>query len=155
MSMINRFFATLIALSLLLGCASGRANDSLSNRVSRLVDETTKSARSQEKALTELGKLGQPAVPYLVGHLGDMRPLARSEISLTNSASNSFEGLRHYSPDTVHDALAAILNQITGKSFEFVYNGATPEEREKNRHNWIDWCKSAYPNEAEECSGKP
>ena len=94
-------------------------------------------------------------MPYLVSHLGDTRPLARSEISLTNKASNSFEGLRHYSPDTVHDALAAILNQITGESFVFVYNGATPEEREQNRHTWGDWCRSAFPDEAEECGGKP
>lgn len=155
MKKANLFYAALIAMSFLSSCATVRGNDSMSSRISRLVDETTRSTRSQEVALAELEKFGQQGVPYLVGHLGDTRPLARHEIILTNSASSSFEGLRHYSPDTVHDAVAAILNQITGKSFEFVYNGATSVEREKNRHDWIDWCKSAYPSEAEECSGNP
>ena len=154
MRMINRFSAALMVLSVLSGCASGSAHDSLSNRVSRLVDEATMSTRSQEKALSELGRLGEPAVPYLVGHLGDMRPLARSEISLTDSALNSFEGLRHYSPDTVHDALAAILNQITDQNFVFVYNGATHQEREENRDKWAEWCHSTYADQAEVCGGK-
>lgn len=144
----------LILLSLLPGCASGRGNESLESRVSKLIDQTTKSGRAERQAFSELESLGNQAVPYLVGHLGDMRPLAAREISFENKASGAFEGVRHYGPYTVHDALAAILNQITGQSFVFVYNGATPQERRENRSKWIEWCRSNYPDQAEICSGK-
>lgn len=148
---IHRLCIALVFLSLLLNCSATGVNDLPSHRVARLIDQAPKSAKVQDAAFEELIKLGKLGVPYIVGHLGDMRPLAKQEIILANRASNSFEGVRHYSPDTMHDALSAILNHITGKSFEFVYNGGTPEQREKNRRSWINWCRSAYPNEAKEC----
>lgn len=97
---------------------------------------------------------GEQAVPYIVGHLRDTRPLARKEISLQNKSSKTFEGVRHYAPSTVHDALAAILTQITGQYFVFVYNGATPKEREENRRKWVEWCRMRYPDQARICDGK-
>jgi hypothetical protein len=36
-----------------------------------------------------------------------------------------------YGPEVLTDALAAILNQITGQHFGFIYNGGTEEERAK------------------------
>jgi len=154
MNAIKHGAIALIVLSLSPGCASGRGNESLEHRVSRLIDQATESERAERKAFEELESLGNQAVPYLVGHLGDVRPLAAQEISLENKASDAFEGVRHYSPSTVHDALAAILNQITGQNFVFVYNGATPQEREENRRRWIEWCRSTYPDQVEICSGK-
>lgn len=154
MNEVNRFTAVFIVLILLPGCASGRSADSLEKRVTKLVNETTRSARSQERALEELEELGQQAAPYLVGHLGDVRPLAVQEISLGNKASDAFEGVRHYGPSTVHDALSAVLNQITGQNFVFVYNGATAQEREENRRKWAEWCRSTYPDQAEICNGE-
>lgn len=154
MSIVKRGTAVLITLSLLPSCASGRSDESLESRVSKLVDQMTKSERVEKMAFGELESLGNQAVPYLVSHLDDMRPLAEKKISLTNKASDAFEGVRQYSPNTVHDALAAILNQITGQNFVFVYNGATPRERDENRRKWIEWCQSTYPDQAEVCSGK-
>lgn len=154
MSLVSHGALALIVFSLLSGCASGRGNESLEHRVSRLVDQTTESEKAERKAFSELESLGNQAVPYLVGHLGDVRPLAAREISLENKTSDAFEGVRHYGPSTVHDALAAILNQITGQNFVFVYNSATPQEREENRRRWIDWCRSTYPDQTEICSGK-
>lgn len=155
MNMIKHVCAALMALSLLPGCASGYGKEPLASRVSRLVDATTKSGRAQDKAVAELAELGKPAVPYLIGHLNDTRPLAKQELNLGNKSPDVFEGIRHYSPDTVHDVLAAILNQITGESFVFVYNGATPEERENNHRKWLVWCQSAFPAETDTCNGKP
>ena len=147
--------ATVIILGLVPGCASGRSNnDLLVNRVSKLVDETTKSEKRQGKALKELETLGSQAVPYLVGHLQDIRPLAKSRMSFAHKTAGAFEGLRHYSPDTVHDALSAVLNQVTGKNFVFVYNGATPQEREENRRKWVVWCQETYPIQAARCNGE-
>ena len=144
----------MIALGFLSACVSGRAGESLEGRVSRLIDQTTTSGKAQRKAFSELESLGSQGVPYVVGHLGDMRPLAAHEISLENKSADAFEGVRHYGPRTVHDALAAILNQATGQHFVFVYNGASSQEREENRRKWVDWCRSAYPEEAQVCSGK-
>jgi len=155
MSTIIRYFSTLLFSGVLVGCATSRFNNELENHVSRLVDEATKSARAQKKALAELGKLGQQAVPSLIGHLSDNRPLPVPEIIFVNKAPDSFEASRHYSPETVHDAIAAILNQITGESFEFVYNGATPEERKRNYEKWRLWCASNYPDRIEVCNNKP
>ena len=144
----------LIVLCVLPGCANGRGKESLESRVSRLVDQTTKSESAEQKAFNELQSLGDQAVPYLVSHLGDVRSLAVKEISLTNKSPDAFEGVRHYGPSTVHDALAAILNQITGQNFVFVYNGATPQEREENHRKWVEWCRSTYPAQSEICSRK-
>lgn len=144
----------LIILGLLHACANGRGKESLEGRVSRLVDQTTKSANAEQEAFNDLKSLGRQAVPYLVGHLGDVRPLAAREISFENEAPDAFEGVRHYGPSTVHDALAAILNQITGQDFVFVYNGATPQGREENRRKWVQWCRTTYPDQADICNGK-
>ncbi|WP_313222399.1 hypothetical protein [Pseudoxanthomonas mexicana] len=144
----------LLALCLLPGCANGRATESMNSRVSRLIDEATKSEKAAQKAFNELESLGNQAVPYLVGNLDDMRPLAAREITLENRASDAFEGLRHYGPETVHDALAAILSQATGKSFIIVYNGATPNEREENRVKWVEWCQEEFPAQAATCRGQ-
>lgn len=151
---VKRGAIALIVLGFLLGCASGRGKESLENRVSKLVNQTAKSEKAERKAISELESLGNQAVPYLVGHLGDMRPLAIRETSFENHTSDAFEGVRHFGPNTVHDALAAILNQITGQHFVFVYNGATTQEREENRRKWIEWCRSTYPDLTEICNGK-
>ena len=59
--------------------------------------------------------------------------------SLKNKSPEAFEGLRHYGPQKVVDALAAILNQITGQNFGFIYNGATDAERTKTVRGWRDF----------------
>ena len=153
MKLVARRLVVLTALSLLIGCASGRGNELLGSRISRLVDRMTESKESESQALKELESLESQAVPYLVGHLDDLRPLAERKIILANKAPGIFEGARYYTPDTVHDALAAILNQITGQNFVFVYNGATLLERNENRRKWVEWCRSAYPIQAGICGG--
>ena len=45
----------------------------------------------------------------------------------------------------VVDALAAILNQITGQDFGFIYNGATDAERTKAIQGWRDWLSRTPP----------
>ena len=68
--------------------------------------------------------------------MDDRRGLPDPRISLRNKSPQAFEGLRHYGPQEVVDALAAILNQITGQDFGFIYNGATDEERTKTVQRW-------------------
>lgn len=47
----------------------------------------------------------------------------------------------NYGPEKVVDALAAILNQITGRHFGFIYNGATDAERTKTVRAWRDFLR--------------
>jgi hypothetical protein len=122
----------------------------MASQVSTLVDRTTIKGKEQD-AFAQLEALGPPAVPYLVSHLGDMRPLPEHEISLANNFPGAFEGLRHYSPQTVHDALAAILNQLTSRDFVSVYNGASPAERRANAAQWRVWCIKTFPEKASVC----
>lgn len=154
MSVYKHGIIALLALGLLPGCATGRDVEPLEVRISGLVDAMTRSERAERAAFEELESLGSQAVPYMVGHLKDMRPLAARSIRFTNKAPDAFEGERHYSPATVHDAIAAILNHVTGEHFVFVYNGATDQERENNRNKWTEWCRAAFPSQAETCNGK-
>jgi hypothetical protein len=99
-----------------------------------------------------LERLGDDVVQRLVAHLDDQRPLPRgTQIVLENHAVNAFEATRVYGPKTVHDALDAVLNQITGRSFEVVSSGATPEVRQRNLQAWRNWCVRAYPPRAKLC----
>ena len=115
-----------------------------------MIDETT-NAQTEDTAFKSLEALGPQGVPFIVAHLSDSRALPVKAISLVNKSVNAFEGLRHYGPETVHDALSAILNQITGQGFEFVYNGASSEVRERDSKAWKAWCVKSYPQMASAC----
>lgn len=84
----------------------------------------------------KLEELGQEAVPAIIYLMDDFRRLPIQSISL-ECPPGWFEALRHYSPDRVVDALAAILNQITGQSFgTMIYNGASKKERKLTIDGW-------------------
>ncbi|KZC23962.1 hypothetical protein RHOFW104T7_11220 [Rhodanobacter thiooxydans] len=151
-SMHKMIKVILLALPI-VGCAtSSPSSDSMARRVAALVDETT-NPRTEMQAFEQLETLGPDAAPYIVHHLGDMRPLPIKEIELANGSPAAFEGVRHYALEVVHDVLSAILNQISGVSFEFVYNGATSRTREMDKVRWQTWCASTYPAKAVICSG--
>jgi hypothetical protein len=149
-----KWVEVVLVVALLSACATGSSatKDPMAQRVASLVEATTHKA-TEAQAFVELESLGDDAVPYLIGQLGDERTLPIKQISLVNKAPEAFEGVRHYSPKAVHDALSAVLNQITGKSFEFVYNGSTSAEREADRRQWQDWCAKAYPEKISVCRG--
>jgi hypothetical protein len=132
------------------GLNAGGPINPMPRRVTVLVGATVWSW-TEAAAFSELERLGNPAVPYIVSHLSDYRTLPIQKIELKNNSRGAFEGIRHYSPQTVHDALTAILNQITGQHFEGVYNGATPEVRARNRQAWTGWCKKVFPTKTETC----
>jgi hypothetical protein len=126
--------------------------DPRSSQVNALIAETL-NKETEQQAFRSLEALGNDGVPYIVGHLDDLRPLPEARISLFNKSPKAFEGIRHYGPKTVHDALSAILNQITRQHFEFVYNGATNEVRAKNTAQWRAWCISSFPEKVDACNG--
>lgn len=150
---ITRSSLCVMTWLLLSACATGRTDKPTGVRVSQLVESTTRSPRSQSSAIKALERMGEPAVPYIVSHLGDMRPIAVRYVTFDNNSPQSFEAYRHYSPETVHDVLSALLNQITGERFEFVSNGATSVQRQENIREWVRWCRQAYPDQAKHCQG--
>lgn len=137
---------------LLAGCGAKRTT--LATQIAGLVDQTT-NAQTEPEAFLRLESYGENGVPYLVSHLGDMRPLGDKNMTLKNivivDSKKTEQGQRMYSPEVVHDAVAALLNQITGKGFEFVYNGSDPATRATNRKEWQDWCVKTYPDQKSVC----
>jgi hypothetical protein len=101
--------------------------------------ESRRGTEEQQELFDALVALGPEAAPAIVTLMDDARPLAHPAISLVNTAPDRFEGLRHYTPKVLTDALAAVLNQITGEHFGFIYNGATPAERRQTVDAWRAW----------------
>jgi hypothetical protein len=110
----------------------------IDKRVAALIEKMS-DQKTEQQAFTDLESLGCPAVPAIIERMDDRRKLPEPRISLQNKSPDAFEGLRHYGPEKVVDALAAILNQITGKDFGFIYNGATDTERDKAVSGWRDF----------------
>jgi hypothetical protein len=147
-STVRVLAAILVGASAIL--AAGQ--DRMAANVTSLVNQAT-NAKTETDAFKALESLGAAGVPYIVAHLGDVRPLPVQAMSLENKSPKAFESLRHYGPKVVHDALSAILNQITGESFEFVYNGASVEARQRDSKAWRAWCAKKYPQQATICEG--
>jgi len=103
--------------------------------VKNLIDATL-SKSTQRDALLQLEAIGPKAVPSIILLMDDRRTLAVRAIELKNTGPDSWEDSRYYRPELVVDALAAILNQITGEHFGFSYNGGSETER---RHEVDAW----------------
>lgn len=111
------------------------ATRSMTRDVRALIEQTVH-RKTELTAFRRLEDLGQPAVPAIIDLMDDRRELPIRQISLRNFSPHAFEGIRHYGPKKVVDALAAILNQITSESFGFIYNGATNDERARTVAGW-------------------
>jgi hypothetical protein len=99
-------------------------------------DERRSGATRQQRLFDRLVALGPGAVPAIIEQMDDDRALPNPAISLVNHAPDAFETVRQYAPKVVVDALAAVLNQLTGENFGFIYNGATAAERDASVRGW-------------------
>ena len=102
--------------------------------VGRLLASITDSD-SQQEAFSGMEALGEEAVPAIVAKMNDFRALPTSRMTLKNSPGH-WEAVRHYGPDKVVDALAAILNQLTHESYRAIYNGGSDRERRACINAW-------------------
>jgi hypothetical protein len=109
----------------------------INNKIKTIINDIT-NRNLQRKSFNKLEDYGIIGIPYIILALDDFRELPIKSISLRNNYPGAFEGLRHYGPNFVVDSLAAILNQITGNSFGFIYNGdeTTDEERKQCIRGW-------------------
>lgn len=128
---------------------SGRDLDPI---VSDLVKRLAGTQKQRQAAVDQIELLGGGAIPYLVGHLEDNRPLASPGLVMTNRDPSGFESRREYTPETVHDVISAILNEATGQSFVFAYNGGTAIERKNNASQWVLWCQKSFPDMRDICA---
>jgi hypothetical protein len=101
-----------------------------------------RSAERQQILFDQLIAKGPEAVPAIIALMDDRRRLAVPAISLVNKSPDAFEGMRHYGPELMVDALAAVLNQITGKHFGFIYNGGSDTERRTTVAAWRKYLQS-------------
>ena len=129
---------TMLGFSISLSSHGQRPTPTIDRRVATLIEMTLNSTTEQQ-AFSDLEALGCPAVPAIIERMDDRRSLPIPQISLRNKFPQGFEAVRHYGPQQVVDALAAILNQVTGQSFGSVYNGATDAERAATVRAWHDF----------------
>lgn len=99
-------------------------------------------ADTEHKAFSDLEAPGCAAVPAIIRRMDDRRVLPDPSISLRNKSPQAFEAVRHYGPKEVVDALAAILNRLTGLDFGSIYDGATDEERTKTVQGWHEFLET-------------
>jgi hypothetical protein len=104
-------------------------------QVQRLIEKML-NRRTEQKAFSDLEALGCLAVPAIIARMDDRRSLPDPSIALRNKSPDAFEWKRFYGPSQVVDALAAILNQITGQDFGSIYNGASEAERTSTVRGW-------------------
>jgi len=119
-------------------------------RVALLIEKMLK-ASTEQKAFSDLEALGCAAVPAIIRQMDDRRRLPDPRMALRNKMPDAFEAIRQYGPIEVVDALAAILNQLTGRDFGSIYNGATDDERNKAVQGWRHFLQTT-PS-ANLCSG--
>jgi hypothetical protein len=126
------------ALAQRSAAAQGSSIPGIDKRVELLI-KSMLNRTTEHKAFSDLEALGCPAVPAIIAQMDDRRPLPDPSIALRNKSPRAFEAIRWYGPQEVVDALAAILNQITGQDFGFIFNGATDFERTKAVQGWRDF----------------
>ncbi len=105
-------------------------------QVQALIADMVKDPERERSAFSQLEALGIPAVLSTIRYMDDRRRLAEPVISLENKARNAFEARRFYGPKLVVDALAAILNQVTGMRFGDLDNGGSDAMRDHAVRGW-------------------
>ena len=104
----------------------------------------------QQRLFAQLERLGPEAVPAIIEQMDDRRSLAVPQISLENRYPGAFEGVRHYGPKLIVDALDAILPQITGYSgLVPIVNGGSELERQLAVHGWRTYAANPGCSRAE------
>jgi hypothetical protein len=131
--------ATMLAVLLIFGAegmpAQIRREKTIDEQVAALIAEILNKS-TERQAVHDLQALGCAGVPAIVRQMDDRRILPEPNITLMNNYPEAFEDTISYEPKVVVDALAAILSQITGRNFGFIYNGASEPQRKKTIQGW-------------------
>jgi len=166
MELLGRTLCLAVLVALALPAGAGRAQESLEQRVKRLIHDLAipvvnpgpyeRTKGKQAQIFRELEGLGRPAVPYIIKYMDDRRRLPYRVLELSNEGiggMGKYEAVRFYGPRQVVDGLAALLNQLTGKDFGDLYDGGTDTERTFTVAGWRAWCAGEYPDLQDICAG--
>jgi hypothetical protein len=119
-------FALLLATDPTPGQESKTRSDGFKGLIEQVL--LARSQDEQQAAFDAILGLGCSAIPAIAAALGDNRTLPIRYLRLKNESPAAFEAFRPYGPETITDGLAAILNQVTNRSFGSIYNGASAEQ---------------------------
>ena len=134
---------TLILLTAVLGIPSDGSGQphAAEHQVLKLIHELA--SATPQAAADKLIALGDPAVPYIIRHMNDRRPMKIRQLQIANKQPGNFEFFRQRSPEQVIDACSEILNQITGIHFKFIGNGEIRiGDRDEEVQAWRKWIKA-------------
>lgn len=110
----------------------------LNARVTALVEELLR-PETASGAIEQLLALDRSAIPALVRHLDDRRPLAIKAVSVRPRSPNAFEGRIHYAPQEVVDLLSFILSHKTDDGVGSTANGGSELNRQRILDGWRVW----------------
>jgi hypothetical protein len=139
--MLRTLLIVLLA-SWVLGCASLDRRTAPSP-VSGLLDAAvaSHSQEQQQEAFDKMVALGCSAVPDLVKHIDDSRPLPIPYLRIQNGPKH-FEAFAQYGPAILTDAVATLLSALTCKDFGFIANGGTAEARKAVIAGWNEYVRT-------------
>jgi hypothetical protein len=96
------------------------------NLIDRMLNEETAT-----EAYYRFITLDAQFVPAIICQMNDFRQLPVQQFALNSQAV--------YRPRVVADALAVVLDEITGESFGRIYNGGSERERKVVVWGWSVW----------------
>lgn len=135
------YLLSVISLCVVFPARCGASKGAVTDKRVAVLIESMLNANSEQKAFSDLEALGCAAVPSIVGRMDDRRSLPDPHMSLRNKSLYGYPDERHYIAIQVVDALAVILNQLTGQDF-WSHNGATDEERTRMIQGWRKFLQS-------------
>jgi hypothetical protein len=109
--------------------------DNLQGTVKALIDEMTDPA-TQQDAVWRLQRLGPRAAPSIIRLMDDRRPLPSKHTMFINTHPKAFEGITHYGPKVVVDALTTVLAFMTEYSFGSLESGGSEDARRTAVNAW-------------------
>jgi hypothetical protein len=113
-------------------CSAAGKRDKTDDRFNRRI-----STRIQARAAADAISLPKPLKARPRGRrMDERRPLPIPQISLENRSPNAFEGIAHYGPKLVVDAMAVLLEAMSGESFGTIANGGSERERAATVDSW-------------------
>jgi hypothetical protein len=95
------------------------ASVAYANEVTALLQQIAQNPDEEALGFAKLLRLGPLAIPAIVRHLDDSRPLKNREIILTRTRPDSREPLVRFHPNTIGDALMPVLQQMSGQNFGY------------------------------------
>jgi hypothetical protein len=116
----------------------------IEKKVTDAIDALSNESESTKNGgINQLVTLGCTGVPFIIKHMRDYRPF-HGDLALKTRAPDAFEGLMHYNPQLVYDALSNLLTYITGAYFYHAEGFETQENREVDYHGWVAYLSHTF-----------